>query len=141
MIKKIPTVTTTIFCLSGLIFGLWFVNTGISEAHVSTSTKTSQVTQPSNKTQTKSSPPKPSTNASPESKILTFKAKRPSKDQELAMIQKMIKSKSFVFPVAGKANFSNNFGAPRKGYLHQGVIFRLNWVPQWWRPRPGRRFL
>ena len=146
MIKKIAAVTTTIFCLSGLIFGLSLVNIGISEAHVTISktsqatlsssatqsSKTSQATQSSNKTapsatkdpkktQTKSSPPKPNTAASPESKTLTFKAKRPSKELEIAMIQKMIISKSFVFPVAGKANFSDNFGAPRKGYLHQGV--------------------
>jgi len=137
MIKKIAAVTTTIFCLSGLIFGLSLVNIGISEAHVTISktsqaTLSSSATQSSNKTapsatkdpkktQTKSSPPKPNTAASPESKTLSFKAKRPSKELEIAMIQKMIISKSFVFPVAGKANFSDNFGAPRKGYLHQGV--------------------
>src|SRR3972149_3915228 len=146
MIKKIATVTPIIFWLSGLIFGFWFVNTGVSEAHVTTSQtsqatvsssatqsgKNSQVTQSSNKTapsstkdpkqtQTQSSPSKPNTKAPPESKTLTFKAKRPSKELEIAMLQKMINNKSFVFPVAGKTNFSDNFGAPRKGYLHQGV--------------------
>ena len=56
-----------------------------------------------------------------EDTALTFKAQRPSAAWEKAMFQKIIRNNWFVFPVDGKRVFSNDFGTPREGYLHQGI--------------------
>ena len=66
------------------------------------------------------SPPTPPQPGTP----LTFKTPRPSKALELAIIQKIIRNNWFIFPIDaldGKVVFSDNFGQPREGYLHQGV--------------------
>ena len=56
-----------------------------------------------------------------EDTALTFKAQRPSGAWEKAMFRKIIRNNWFVFPVDGKRVFSNDFGTPREGYLHQGI--------------------
>ena len=56
-----------------------------------------------------------------EDTALTFKAQRPSAAWEKAMFLKIIRNNWFVFPIDGKRAFSNDFGTPREGYLHQGI--------------------
>ena len=64
---------------------------------------------------------KEGTDPADEDTALTFKAQRPSPAWEKAMFQKIIRNNWFVFPVDGKRVFSNDFGTPREGYLHQGI--------------------